>query len=351
MSPRMPKKKLTVKSVAEILGVSTATISNAFNRPDQLSSDLRTKILEECERIGYHGPNPAARSLRTGSTGVVGIMLAEKLAYNFSDPCAIEFLEGVSQVLDDARVNMLLMPGREEFYQKASLEAIPDRYIIYGPPKDLPLLDRIERQHKPIISVDFNLENHLSLNIDNYGGAKAAARHIFKTTNGPVAVIGLRLSKSSPEDRVKESNLYDPNFSISRQRLNAYLDAGQEAGRPIDFNSIWDTSKSSWEEGIKAARNALSASPRPAALLCMSDNLALAALSVARELNLQVPEQLSIVGFDDTPAASVNHPEVTTVYQPSLEKGRLAAKMALNPEQYDSIILPTELKIRETSLS
>jgi len=86
-------------------------------------------------------------------------------------------------------------------------------------------------------------------------------------------------------------------------------------------------------EGIKAARNALSASPRPAALLCMSDNLALAALSVARELNLQVPEQLSIVGFDDTPAASVNHPEVTTVYQPSLEKGRLAAKMALNPER------------------
>ena len=349
MSPKPPKKKLTVKSVASILGVSTATVSNAFNRPDQLSSVLRNKILDECERIGYHGPNPAARSLRTGSTGVVGIMLAEKLAYNFSDPCAIEFLEGVSQILDDARVNMLLMPGREEFYKKTSLESIPDRYIIYGPPKDLPLLDRIERQHKPIISVDFNLENHLSLNIDNYGGAKAAANHVFETTSGPVAVIGLRLSKDADGERINATDLYDPNYSISRQRLNAYLDASKEANRPIGFDYIWDTSKSSWDEGVKAARSALSVSPRPTALLCMSDNLALAALSVAREMGLHVPQELSIVGFDDTPAASVNHPEVTTVYQPSLEKGRLAAKMVLNPENYDSIVLPTELKIRETS--
>ncbi len=349
MSIKPTKKKLTVKSVAEILGVSTATVSNAFNRPDQLSADLRRRILDECTRIGYHGPNPAARSLRTGATGVVGIMLAERLAYNFTDHCAIEFLQGVSEVLDDAQVNMLLMPGREEFYKEKSLEAIPERYILYGPPRDWGLIKRIEGQHKPIVSVDFSLDDHLALNVDNYGGAKAAAKHIFETTEGPVSVIGLKLSTQTTVSRVSHEDLLEPQVSISRQRLEAYLDAGVEAGRPISFDRIWSTYESNWQEGKLAARHALSVNDRPVALLCMSDQLALAALSVAREMNIDVPSQLSIIGFDDTPAARVNHPELSTVYQPSIEKGRLAAMMVLNPERYSNRTLPTALHIRETS--
>ncbi|EAR07514.1 LacI family DNA-binding transcriptional regulator [Reinekea blandensis] len=342
-------KKHTVKSIAQMLNVSTATVSNAFNRPDQLSRELRQRILAECERLGYSGPNPAARSLRTGATGVVGVMLADKLAYNFTDSCALEFLQGVSQVLDDAQVNMLLMPGRREFYREKSLEAIPERYILYGPPRDMGILERIERQRKPIVSVDFSLPNHLALNVDNYGGAKAAAQHIFATTDGPVYVMGLRLTKTPMMKRIDEEELRSPDLSISRQRLEAYLDAGREAGRPIRTEHIWSSNESTWYEGIQAAREALNSVPRPAALLCMSDQLALAALSVARELEIDVPGQLKIVGFDDTPEARRNHPQISTVYQPSVEKGRLAAMMVLNPERYESRVLPTTLHIRETS--
>lgn len=342
-------KKHTVKSIASLLNVSTATVSNAFNRPDQLSQELRQKILTECERLGYSGPNPAARSLRTGATGVVGVMLADKLSYNFTDSCAIEFLQGVSQVLDDAQVNMLLMPGRREFYQAKSLEAIPERYIIYGPPRDLELLKRIEHQKKPIVSVDFRMDNHLALNVDNYGGAKAAAHHIFTTTDGPVFILGLRLTTTPSLVRLDNHELQSPELSISRQRLEAYLDAGREADRPIPNHHIWSTNESSWYEGIQAAREALSANPRPRALLCMSDQLALAALSVAREMSIDVPTQLKIVGFDDTPEARRNHPQVSTVYQPSMEKGRLAAMMVLHPDRYESRVLPTTLHIRETS--
>lgn len=349
MGIRSGKKKLTVKSVAEILGVSTATISNAFNRPDQLSVELREKILAECNRLGYHGPNPAARSLRTGATGVVGVMLADKLSFNFTDPCAIEFLQGVSQVLDDAQVNMLLMPGREGFYRDKSLEAIPERYIVYGPPRDMSMLNRLERQRKPIVTVDFSLPNHLALNVDNYGGAKRAAQHVFEKTTGPVAVIGLRLTDLDSLVRLDNHFLLDAGISISRQRLEAYLDAAKEADRPIPTNRIWSTNESTWQEGIQAAREALSMTPHPEALLCMSDQLALAALAVARERNISVPEQLKIIGFDDTPAARQTHPEITTVYQPSLEKGQLAAMMVLHPERYESRVLPTSLHIRETS--
>lgn len=349
MTIKNGKKKLTLKSVSELLGVSTATVSNAFNRPDQLSIELRERILSECNRLGYHGPNPAARSLRTGATGVVGVMLADKLSFNFSDPCATEFLQGVSQVLDDAQVNLLMMPGREGFYRDKSMEALPERYILYGPPRDLSILSRIERQRKPIVAVDFSLPNHLSLNVDNYGGAKLAAQHIFERTTGPIAVIGLRLTEVDSLVRVDNHLLAPADLSIARQRLEAYRDAGIEAGRPIENSMIWSTSESNWQEGVQAAREALSQHPAPEALLCMSDQLALAALSVAREKNLKVPEQLRIVGFDDTSAARQNHPTVSTVYQPSLEKGRLAAMMVLHPERYQSRVLPTALHVRETS--
>jgi len=342
-------KRLTVKSVASLLGVSSATVSNAFNRPDQLSSALRMRILNECVRLGYHGPNPAARSLRTGATGVVGVMLADKLAYNFTDPCALEFLQGVAQVLDDSQFNMLLMPGRKEFYKEKSLETIPERYILYGPPRDLELLDRIEIQRKPMVTVDFTLPNHLSLNVDNYGGAKAAAKHIFAGTIGPVAVIGLRLTHDTGVLRLDKHQLFEAALSISRQRLEAYLDAALEVYRPIPSELIWSVDASTWQEGIRAVREALATQPRPVALLCMSDQLALAAISVAREQNIKIPSELKIVGFDDIPAARRNHPEVSTVYQPSVEKGRLAAMMVLHPERYESRVLPTTLHIRETS--
>lgn len=340
---------MTVKSVAEILGVSTATVSNAFNRPDQLSAGLRERIISESALLGYYGPNPAARSLRTGATGVVGIMLAEHLAYNFTDPCAIEFLQGVAEVLDKAQVNMLLMPGRQEFYKEKSLEAIPERYILYGPPRDLEILQRIETQRKPVVTVDFSLPSHLSVNVDNYGGASAAAKHILEQTTGAIAVIGIRLCDSGKLQTMENQELNDKSLSVSCQRLDAYLCAANEAGRPISLDRVWSTDESTWMHGVEAAERILSTEPRPEGLLCMSDQFALAALSVARSMNIRVPEELKIVGFDGTPESKRYHPELTTVYQPSLEKGRLAAKMVLNPNDYESLVLPTELMIRESS--
>lgn len=342
---------MTLKAVAHELGVSTATISNAFNRPDQLSATLREHILKESKWLGYNGPNPAARSLRTGATGIVGVMLAERLAYNFRDGCATEFLQGVSEVLDDARINMLLMPGRDDFYHQHSMESIPDRYIVYGPPRDIGVIERIESQHKPVVTVDFSLANHLSLNVDNYGGAKQAATHVFRQLDGkgPVAVIGLRLINSDFIGRIHVQDLLDPVMSISRQRLEAYRDAAADHGKTIPEDLIWNTHESNWADGVKAAREALNCNPRPRALLCMSDQLAMAALNVARDMNISVPDQLKIIGFDDIPEARRSNPTITTVYQPSIEKGRLAAMMVLNPERFKSRVLPTQLHIRETA--
>ncbi len=104
------RKKPTLKEVAKQLGVSTATVSNAFNRPDQLSSSLRERILAQCNKLGYTGPSVTARSLRTGKTGVIGVLLADNLTYSFTDPVSTLFLSGISETLDSMHVNMLLLP-------------------------------------------------------------------------------------------------------------------------------------------------------------------------------------------------------------------------------------------------
>ena len=97
---------LTLKKVAEILGVSNATVSNAFNRPDQLSKKKREEILAACSELGYLGPNQAARSLRKGSFGIVAIILPDSLEYMVSDPVASQFMQGVASVLETGNANV-----------------------------------------------------------------------------------------------------------------------------------------------------------------------------------------------------------------------------------------------------
>jgi DNA-binding LacI/PurR family transcriptional regulator len=93
--------RITVKTLAAALGVSPATVSNAYNRPDQLSPQLRERILATAEEIGYPGPDAAGRTLRMGRAEAVGVLLTERLSYAFSDPFAIEFLTGLSEVVEE----------------------------------------------------------------------------------------------------------------------------------------------------------------------------------------------------------------------------------------------------------
>lgn len=349
--------RMTLKSIAQRLDVSTASVSNAFNRPDQLSADLRARILKECARLGYHGPNHAARSLRTGKSGIVGVMLADSLAYNFKDPCAIEFMRGVAESLDNQRVNLLLMPGGESSFDQQALETIPDCFILYGPPNDRSVLGRLQSQHKPIVAVDFTIPNHLSLNIDNYQGAYEAAHHVFSkvgTVDGTldstaVAVVGLRLLDQQAISTIAGRTLFEADVSISRVRLDGFRAAARDLGCTLPDSLVWHTHDSAWNDGVEAAELALQTQPRPRALLCMSDQLALAALSVARSQGLRVPEDVAIVGFDDIPAAQQSHPSLSTVYQPSLEKGRLAARMVMAPDKHHNTVLPTKFIVRESS--
>lgn len=342
--------RLTLKDLARELGVSTATVSNAFSRPDQLSADLRERILSEAERLGYQGPNATARSLRRGQTGIIGLILADRLQYNFEDPVATRFLHGVSEIFDQQNINMLLLPSRTEFYIGQSFDSLADGYIIYGPPRDRRVLEKLMARRKPLITVDFNVDGLRSLNIDNFTGARLAAEHGLKSVSGRIAILGLRLIPGATQiGRLTGADLIRADESVSRRRLDGYRAALNAANRPVETDWIWNAPESRYELGYQAAREALSHQPRPELLLCMSDRLALGAIAAAQDMGISIPDQLKVIGFDDIPTAAYQRPALTTVHQPQHEKGRHAARMVLglNNSSRD-IVLDARLIIRDS---
>ena len=104
-----PRRRATLASLAAELKVSRTTISNAYNRPDQLSADLRDRVLATAKRLGYAGPDPVARSLRTRKAGAVGLVLTEPLNYSFSDPAALDFVAGLAESCEEAGQGLLLV--------------------------------------------------------------------------------------------------------------------------------------------------------------------------------------------------------------------------------------------------
>ena len=148
------RRPATLASLAAELGVSRTTVSNAYNRPDQLSPELRRRVLETARKLGYPGPDPVARSLRTRKAGAVGLLLTENLSYAFRDPAAIGFLEGLALACEDAKQGLHLVPANPEREDVAAVHrAGVDGFVV----KDTParqLADAVRRVHRGLRVVD-----------------------------------------------------------------------------------------------------------------------------------------------------------------------------------------------------
>ncbi|MCT6699305.1 LacI family DNA-binding transcriptional regulator [Rheinheimera sp. 4Y26] len=337
--------KLTLKSVAKTLGVSTATISNAFNRPDQLSVVLREKILSACAELGYFGPNKAAQSLRTGSSGIVAVILSDSLEYMVSDPVASQFLRGVTRELERHKLHLLLFSG-----SSANLEAISDfvdGFICYGAPRNLGLIEQLIRSPKRVLSVDFDLPGRPSVNIDNEQAAYQSALAVLKPTD-TVAILGLRLIDAQDSRPVLQAPMWDNQSSIAHRRLDGYLRAMAECGVTLRPEYLWHLPESNQHYGQLAAKAVLALEPRPTVLLCMSDLIALSAMREALQQGIAIPDQLRVVGFDGIEETLRYHPTLSTVWQFSDAKGQAAVRAFLSGDDSPQL-LPYELRLGESS--
>jgi DNA-binding LacI/PurR family transcriptional regulator len=346
-------RKPTLATVADAVGVSRTTVSNAYNRPDQLTPELRERILETARQLGYAGPDPAGRRLRQGRAGAVGVLLTERLSYAFADSAAVAFLEGLARRCEDRAEALALIPlGRGEEAAAIVREAVVDALCIYSLPDRHPAVDAALERRLPVVLVDGpRVSATTFVGIDDRGGGRAVAEHLVGLRHRRLAVIVPTLVFDGREGRVDEERLRAASYHNDRERL-AGIREGLEAGG-IGWETVLIEERSnSQEAGLAAARGLLAETPRPTAIVATTDQLALGAIRAARELGLDVPADLSVVGFDDIPEAVSSQPPLTTVRQALVGKGTLAGERLfelLDGSEAPDAILPVELVVREST--
>src|SRR5918992_966880 len=152
------ERHATLATVAEAVGVSRMTVSNAYNRPDQLSPELRDRVLEAAERLGYSGPNPVARTLSRGKTGSVGVVLDYPLTVAFNDPGTVQFLHGVAAGCEEEALGISLVPRIEGGGAALIQNALVDGFVLYCVgPSDV-RMDAVLGRKLPFVRVDFDPE-------------------------------------------------------------------------------------------------------------------------------------------------------------------------------------------------
>jgi DNA-binding LacI/PurR family transcriptional regulator len=350
---RRGRRKPTLATVAEAVGVSRTTVSNAYNRPDQLTPELRERILGTARRLGYPGPDPAGRRLRQGRAGAVGVLLTERLSFAFADPAAVAFLEGLARRCEDAAEALVLIPlPRDEEGPDVMREAFVDGICVYSLPDSHPAVDRALERRLPVVAVDSpRLEGTTFVGVDDRAGARAAAEHLVALGHRRIALIVAPLALDGREGRVNEERLRAVFYHVDRERL-AGLREGLEAGGIPWQKVMIEEGPNTQESGAAAASSLLAETPRPTALLATTDQLALGAVRGARELGLELPADLSVVGFDDIPEAARSQPPLTTVRQPLVGKGIVAGDRLLallDGSAAPDAVLPVELVVRQST--
>jgi DNA-binding LacI/PurR family transcriptional regulator len=329
------------------------TVSNAFSRPDQLSAALRGRILAAAEELGYAGPDPAARALARGTTGSVGVMLTDSLTFAFTDEVATGFLGAITAELAPTGFALTLLSSSATGEVVPARDVPMDGALVYSCDSDSAAVDWLNRRGLPIVYVDqAPVPGASSVNVDDRGGARAAAEHLVELGHRRVAI--LTSEKAGPHGVEVAPDLVSYH-NVARQRMLGWLDALQPAG--VEPRVIRVPLKNE-DAAYDAAKVLLDRADAPTALLCFSDVLAHGAVRAAADLGVRIPEQLSVVGFDDSPLSQRMRPALTTVRQDVAGKGRAAAAAliaAIESAQSGEaakprrVLLPTELVVREST--
>src|SRR4051794_16952476 len=273
---------VTLVTVAGAVGVSPTTVSNAYNRPHKLSSALRERILKTAHDLGYPGPNPAARSLRRGRAGSIGLLFGEALTYAFQDPAAVEFLHGLAEGTASHNTVLQLIAALDADEQEsASLlaNAIVDGLVVWTLPDRHPLLRLARERNIPlVIHGSPRLAGVPFVGIDDRAAAQAAAEHLLQLGHRSLAVISQPFGPSRRARHRDPAKLGRPRYRVTRERLAGYQAAANAATpRPAALD-IYEVAVNRRDEGHRAALELHRAARRPTAVLAMSDELAIGAL-------------------------------------------------------------------------
>jgi len=336
--------RVTVKTLAAAVGVSSATVSNAYNRPDQLSPGLRQRILAKAAELGYAGPDPAGRTLRVGRSEAVGVLLTERLSYAFSDPFAVEFLTGLSEVAEQHQVSVLLMPlsmSADEPDTVAIQRASIDALTILCLPEQHPAETVARARAIRFVGGDVRDDPDASwVAIDDLHGGALVGTHLADLGHRDVAVVvETNAPAGSAVVELAADTVTFPDYAARLRGLRRSL-----AGRI----TVVSGGHNALASGAAAARWLMAQPERPRAIVGLSDVLALGVLAALAELGHAVPGDVSVCGFDDIADAATH--DLTTVRQPIRERGREVGRLLLEPDAAPrQVLLPISLVTRSSS--
>lgn len=342
----------TLAAVAARVGVSRTTVSNAYNRPDQLSAEMRGRILTAAAQLGYAGPDPVARSLRTRTAGAVGLIFSDRLSSAFGDPAAVEFLQGVAEACEQRDRSLLLIPaGPRASNVDLVARAGVDGFVVFSMPAGDPHVESVLSRPQAAVVVDSprGVDGVDFVGVDDRTAFQGVVDHVLALGHRRLGVVAASCGET--EHAGWAAGIAQPYpSSVLRERLAGLADALGEYGRDSSTVPIWLAATHSLTSGRVGAAALLTADPTLTAIVCASDALALGVLDELAERGIAVPRTVSVTGFDDVPAAAAAG--LTTVHQPTRDKGRQAGELLLDPRPRAGPRrreLPTRLVVRTTT--
>ena len=313
----MAGERPTLDTVAAAAGVSRMTVSNAYNRPDQLSPETRRRVLEVAGGLGYAGPDPTAASLRLRRTGTIGVVLTERLPYAFADPGLVTILHGIATELSDTGTALLLVPGHAEGGESQLRHALVDAVILCAVSAKDPAVAAARERQVPIVTVGTpKLPRVPRVGSNNRRAAAEVARHLIELGHRRLAVLTTATDERAGRVR-----------PIFYERVRGFEDEVRTAGGEVSVICAGDNSRPAGRDAVADLLHSAKRQ-RPTALFAVTDILAIGVLDAAAEAGLDVPRQLSVAGFDDVAAASATSPSLTTVSHDLFGQGRAAARLA-----------------------
>jgi LacI family transcriptional regulator len=335
--PPKKKQRATIEDVARVSGVSNATVSRVLGGYEFVRETTRNRVLETVERLGYVA-NLQARSLAGGHSQIIGLLVP-----NLDNGYVGTIMQGIDKELAHVNYDVLLYtshrhPGKESFYVSAIANGLTEGLLLVAPLVPTTYLDALREQNLPYVLIDQTdtTQNSNVVEATNCQGAYEATRYLSQLGHTQIAFITGSLAVRSAVDRLQgyKAALLDCDIPV-RQELIIEGDYQQQTGYEITKSLLQ------------------SVNPPPTAIFASNDLSAFGAMDAARECGFRIPDDISIIGFDDVPQASFVYPKLTTVRQPLEQMGEVAVKMLLDQIKDPSrppqrVALATQLIIRDS---
>lgn len=343
--PRTPQaaaastpRRVTIAQVARHAGVGVGTVSRVLNEHPSVLPATRERVRAAIAELDYR-PSPLARSLKHGRTQRIAVLVSF-----FTNPSAVERLRGLTSGLAGTGYELVLYPVTDDEQRRAHLDSLTGPHqaegvVLISLPLDDVEVERLQRASVGVVQLDAHHDAFTAIAVDDQRGGALAAQHLLELSHRSIGFVG------DPEDTT-------PQFVSSRDRRRGFETQLRQAG--VADPARWvRTGRHGVDTATVLAHDLLDAADRPSAVFAASDTQAFGVMRAARQLGLRVPDDVSVLGFDDIDAAE--HVGLTTVRQPLEDSGRLAAELLLHQLQNPAAttvqrhLLPLEIVVRGTT--